>query len=655
MNIKFTKRHIMDRRGERMPEWALADGQGGYASGSADDSPFRKHHGYLVVSLKPPVERRLVLAKTSERILTGQGVVSLETAHFAFGETQTNRYLVAFECDPIPTYRHRFPEGSLVKSIVPIRGQNAVCIRYEIVATNDLTVEVTPWVNDRDHGDITEPHRLDFQVDFLGSDAVVTNHTNPAYQLLFQATDGIFETSENRHTGALLYPFECSTGDPRSDVHFTPIRWMIPMKAGTRRVVDLTVTYGNNDRIEGGDPFERYRRRLDDLVRSANARDWFEDMLIRSSDMFVAYRQSTGKPTVLAGLPWFTDWGRDTMIAFPGLFLSTNRHSEGKAVLESFLDYQKDGLIPNMFPEGNDEPLYNTVDASLWFVHAGWRYWKETKDDAFVQTRLLPSWIDIVSHYQEGTRFSIGMDQDGLIHAGSGNDQVTWMDVRIHGYAVTPRHGKPVEINALWYNALCVVAEVCDYFKEDAKPWTDLAERVKRSFLTRFPSSKGGLKDVVDPDDESIRPNQLVPVILPYSMLSKETMKEIVSLAKAKLLDHYAIRSLAYDDPRFKQIHKGPLVLRDHNYHMGTSWGYLMGFYLEAVLIANDHSEASRWEVHAIYDRLKKHLFEESLFGVAEIFDGYLGTVTRGCHNQAWSVAEWLRVYKDHRIESVTP
>lgn len=655
MKIRMSKRQLMLRRGERMPEWALADGQGGYASGAADDALFRKHHGYLIVSLKPPVERRLVLAKTSERILTDQGVVSLEAAHFASGRKQTNRHQTAFECDPVPTYRHRFSAGTLVKSIVPIRGHNAVCIRYEIAAEDDLVVEVTPWLNDRDHGDVSRSNADDFTAAIDGSHAVVTHSANPAYRLHLAGGEGSFEKSENRQTGALLYPFEVSTGDLRSDLHFTPLRWKVSVKKGTRKVVDLTVSYGSHLGADGTDPFDSYRRRLDDLVLRANARDWFEDALIRASDMFVAQRKSTGKPTVLAGLPWFTDWGRDTMIAFPGLFLSTRRYAEGRSVLESFLDYQKDGLIPNMFPDDNAEPLYNTVDASLWFVHAGWRYWKETGDDAFVKERLLPSWIDILTHYRNCTRFSIGMDPDGLIHAGSGNDQVTWMDVRINGYAVTPRHGKPVEINALWYNALRVVAETSAAFAFDPEPWTTLANRVQKSFLSRFPSAKGGLKDVVDPDDESIRPNQLVPVILPYTMLSQETMRTIVALVKDKLLDHYAIRSLSYDDPRFKQIHKGPLVLRDHNYHMGTSWGYLIGFYLEAVLIANGHSEASRAEVHAVYERLKTHLFEESLFGVAEIFDGFQGTVTRGCHNQAWSVAEWLRVYKDYQIKSVKP
>lgn len=655
MNIKRTASQLRRLRGERMPEWILGDGLGGCSSGSADDALFRKHHGYLVVSRKPPVERVVVLAKTTEAVLFPSGRRIFESAHYANARSRFHRFLSAFECDPVPTYRVVSPEVRYTKTIVPIRGKNAVFLRYEIKADVDLSFMITPWVNHRDHGSVSAPGDHAFVPAFQGSSVVLNDAIDPSFRFILQASDGLFEVAEKRHTEPLFYPFDEATGDHRLDIHFTPVVWKRSLSAGTSTIVEFVASYGETIPTILADPIAAYRDRLDEIVRNAKARDWFEDALIRSSDQFLAHRQSTNKPTVLAGFPWFTDWGRDTMIAFPGLFLSTKRYQEGRLVLESFLDYQKDGLIPNMFPDDNAEPLYNTVDASLWFVHAGWRYWKETGDEAFVKDRLLPSWIDILTHYRNGTKFSIGMDSDGLIHAGSGNDQVTWMDVRIHGYAVTPRHGKPVEINALWYNALCVVAEASDAFGLDASLWTTMAGKTKTSFLAAFPSSKGGLKDVVDSSDESIRPNQLVAIILPYSMLSRDQMREIVTLNKEKLLDHYAIRSLAYDDPRFKQIHKGPLILRDHNYHMGTSWGYLMGFYLEAVLIAGQQSHQAKTEVKQIYDRLKQHLFEESLFGVAEIFDGFEGTVSRGCHTQAWSVAEWLRVYKDYEIEGINP
>jgi predicted glycogen debranching enzyme len=655
MKMTFSRRDLRKRMGETMPEWALGDGLGGFSSGSADDALFRKHHGYLVVSRKPPVDRVVVLAKTTEQVKTERATRSFAAAHYQDGTDVVNRFQTGFECDPVPTYRNGSPEVTFTKTIVPIRGKNAVFLRYVITANEDLVFRIEPWINHRDHtavsakGDHRFMSRSEYRV------AVITDASDRSFRLVFQASIGTFRSQDNGQTKPLRYPFDEATGDTRADVHFTPIVWEASMSAQTTQTVDFLVSYGDSKVDFAEDPIEAYRKRLDDLVRNAEVADWFEDALIRSSDMFVAHRRSTNKPTVLAGIPWFTDWGRDTMIAFPGLFLSTKRYAEGRLVLESFLDYQKDGLIPNMFPDDNAEPLYNTVDASLWFVHAGWRYWQETGDDEFVRSRLLPSWIEILSQYRKGTRFSIGMDADGLIRAGSGNDQVTWMDVRINGYAVTPRHGKPVEINALWYHALRIVAELSRRYGREDAPWLDLAQRVKASFLKRFPSSQGGLKDVVDPDDESIRPNQLVAVILPYSMLDQSQKKAIVALAKAKLLDHYAIRSLAYDDPRFKQVHKGPLILRDHNYHMGTSWAYLMGFYLEAVLIAEDNTEQARAEVRAVYDRLKTHLFRESLFGVAEIFDGFEGTVSRGCHNQAWSVAEWLRVYKDYRIGGIRP
>ncbi|MCK7488182.1 MAG: hypothetical protein MZU97_23900 [Bacillus subtilis] len=361
---------------------------------------------------------------------------------------------------------------------------------------------------------------------------------------------GHFERRNNAITPALFYAFDQRTGDDRLDVHFKPADLRLELAANTTIVVDLICSLEPLDILPQDDPFELYRRRLDGIVRNANARDDFERLLIQSSDAFIAWRQSTKQTTVLAGLPWFADWGRDTMIAFPGLFLSTRRYQEAKEVLSSFLVYLKDGLIPNMFPDDGAKPLYNTVDASLWYLNACYLYWKATKDDGFVKETLLPAMQSIIEHYQKGTAFSIRMDSDGLISAGDGNDQITWMDVRINGYAVTPRHGKPVEINALWYNGLMAFSTITTAFGGDSEAINQLAKQVKKAFHQRFwATTNAGLKDVVDADDESVRPNQLVAIALPFSMLSRPQMKRVVALAKADLLDVYGIRTLSYRDP----------------------------------------------------------------------------------------------------------
>ena len=336
--------------------------------------------------------------------------------------------------------------------------------------------------------------------------------------------------------------------------------------------------------------------------------DTFARKLTWAADSFLAARNSTGLKTILAGFPWFTDWGRDTMIAFHGLTLCTGRLQDARDVLESFSLYVKNGLIPNVFPnKAGEEPMYNTMDASMWYFYAVDRYLvQDTSDEgkAFVKEKIFPYLKEIIEAYKSGTDFSIHMDRDGLVAGGSDLDQITWMDVRVGEWVVTPRHGKPVEINALWYNALKVMEHLCEIFHEDGSSYHKLSQLVKESFCEKFWNSDTGcLFDVVDENDGKIRPNQLWAVSLPYTMLSKEQEKSIVNVCKKYLYTSYGMRSLSWADSEYQSVYIGECIKRDAAYHMGTVWAYPIGAYLTAYCKVNDYSKEAVLEVKKMCER----------------------------------------------------
>ena len=358
--------------------------------------------------------------------------------------------------------------------------------------------------------------------------------------------------------------------------------------------------------------------------------------------------------TVLAGLPWFTDWGRDTMIAYTGLVLATNRKKEAQEILLTFARYVHHGIVPNMFPDDNTPPLYNTVDASLWYFYAVWQYLKyysSGEDYSFIEKEIYPQLKEIIAAYQNGTDFSIYMEEDGLIHAGSGLDQITWMDVRVGDWVATPRHGKPVEINALWYNALKVMETLSEHYGDHslASEYLVLSNLTRRSFREKFWwEEMGCLYDVVDGDttDDHLRPNQIYAVSLPFTMLDREQEKHIVSVVKEKLYIGCGLRSLSTDHADYHGIYCGSLPKRDAAYHQGTAWGFLLGGFLSAYAKVYDHSPACIREMLAMLEPVKAHLTDNGCIGsISEIFDGDAPHNPRGCYAQAWSVGEVLRAY----------
>ena len=385
------------------------------------------------------------------------------------------------------------------------------------------------------------------------------------------------------------------------------------------------------------------------LAETAGFSDPTARMLAKSAGQFISSRESTGADTILAGFPFFEDWGRDTMIAMAGCCISVRRYETAKSILRTFAAYEKDGLMPNLFPEGGKEPMYNTVDAALLFINSVWLYVQKSGDQAFVG-EMWPVMERIVEHYRKGTDFGIHMDADGLIMAGEGLDQVTWMDVRVGEILPTPRHGKPVEINAYWYNALRIMEQFSGSMSSaDGQDYVALAEQVKKSFSEQFwLEEEGYLKDVVSgtKSDRQIRCNQIWAVSMPFTMLTREQEEKVVQTVWEKLYTPYGLRTLAPEDEEFHPYYGGEQLERDLAYHQGTVWVFPLGAYYLAYLKVHDNSKEAKETVRRRLEVMESALREGCVGQLPEIYDGENQTVSRGCFAQAWSVGEILRVYE---------
>lgn len=396
-------------------------------------------------------------------------------------------------------------------------------------------------------------------------------------------------------------------------------------------------------------------KRLTMLVEKAGYGDDFTNRLVLAADSFIVKRKSTGKKTIIAGYPWFTDWGRDTMIALPGLTLVTRRFDDAREIMGTFADYCAEGLIPNSFPDSGSKPWYNTVDASLWYFQAVYKYLEYTGNYDFIRVNIYPVLKQIVKHYWQGTRYNIHMDDDGLIWAGSEDLQLTWMDAKVGDWVVTPREGKAVEINALWYNALQIISTLAKNFEdEDFKFYKSIALKAKENFLTHFWNpEQSSLYDVIRPGfkDSSIRPNQILAVSLPYSMLDFNQGEKVVNKVWQELYSTYGLRSLSPKNGSYRGHYGGPQLERDGAYHQGTGWMWLIGPFITAYRKVHEYSEESREMAERFIAPFYSHLRDHGIGTISEIYDGDWPNNPKGCISQAWSVAEVLRAYVEDVME----
>ena len=645
-------------------EWAVTNGIGGYAGSSMIGAHSRTHQGYLIASLHAPIERYLVFSKINETATVGTRTVSFETSqHRASGKTvyaEGQKFLTSFIYDGSVHYAYETDNFSFKKHITLKRNANVCAVAYELTAGDSgCTFTLTPLFNYREHSESSTPDTLRFDTFTEDRAFYLVPEKNKDIAIRFQTSEGTFSERETVYDIDMQLQIEVDLETDGLDCHYCPVDLSIAVPANTTKKVSILCSIGDvNERpapVSGTEAFsilEENARCHAELFEKAGYHDSFANQLVLASDQFLTYRESTKMMTVLAGLPWFTDWGRDTMIAFTGLTLCTKRFKEAEEILLTFARYIRHGIVPNMFPDDNMPPLYNTVDASLWYFYAVYQYLNynpAAEAETFVKEQIFLHLKEIVSAYEKGTDFSIYMEDDGLIHAGSGLDQITWMDVRVGDWVATPRHGKPVEINALWYNALRIMESLCEKFDEDASAYRTRANQVKESFNAKFwDSSNQCLFDVVDGDepDDHIRPNQIYAVSLPFSLLPEEQEKAVVALVEKELFVGCGLRSLAPDHPDYHGIYCGALAKRDAAYHQGTAWGFLLGGFFSAYMKVNHHSSSAAQNAIRMLEPVRKHLSDSGCIGsISEIFDGDAPHNPRGCYAQAWSVGEVLRCY----------
>lgn len=635
-------------------EWLTTNGLGGYASGTVCGASTRRYHGLLVAALQPPSGRQVLLSRLDETVVVGGDVYELGTSFWQSGWTAPEgyRHVTAFRASPVPTWEYRVGLGRLVKRVACLPGQNAVVIGYRLEGGPPVRLELKVLANSRDFHSDTHGHP-DWH---FGQQSVGRNRLRvaawdgaPAWYL---AWDGDAET-EYRPAGqwywGYSYPEEAARGLGAIEDAYCLGFLGVRLSAGDR--LDLLASVEPLDDWPTADELaDRADRRLRLLVTRAGLPETPEaERLVAAADQFLVRRASTDGTTVIAGYHWFGDWGRDTMIALPGLTLTTRRFDEAREILRTFARYVDRGMLPNRFPDGGEAPEYNTVDATLWWFHALDQYARASGDDDLVRDQY-PLLAEVIDWHVRGTRHGIRVDpEDGLLLAGEPGVQLTWMDARIGDWVVTPRHGKPVEVNVLWAHALGRMAAFAERLGRDGSSYAVLAERARTSMQRFWIPERGYLYDVIGPDgagDPSIRPNQLFALGLPIGAFSRQQGASILSVVRERLLTPFGPRSLAPGSPGYDGRYPGDAVHRDSVYHQGAVWPWLLGAYADALIAVDGLTPDVLADLRARIGPLLRHLEAAAGLGsVSEIFDGDAPHAPNGCIAQAWSVAELLRVY----------
>lgn len=635
-------------------EWMLTNGISGFCGGTAIGANCRKYQGLLVACTNSPEERYMILSNLNEEININGKLHQLSSCKYTDKIVDGFKNLQGFYYDGLPHFRF-FVDGVVInKKIAMEYGKNTVVIEYDILnGSKESKIKIEPLFTFRNPGVCSGEENLKFSKTVDKNKIQLIPQLNEDINIRFFTYGGKIVDKSEKIVDKIYYDVDKSTGDKFVDKCYIPGTVEINLNPKERKKVYLLCTIENEESFDCEKIIENEEKRINSLKNTFDDSRILAKYLPIAGDQFIVNRESINGKTILAGYPWFLDWGRDAMIAINGLTLSTGRLEDAKDIIRSFSLYEKDGLIPNMFPGEGKEPLYNTVDASLWFINAVYNYLLYANSDEaleFVEKEVYGNIKNIIKAYKEGTEFSIKMDEeDSLINAGSGLDQVTWMDVRVNGIVVTPRHGKPVEINALWYNALKIAALLKDKFeKEEKNEYEELAQKVKSSFTKAFWNEDGKyLYDVVNDHekDDSLRPNQIWAVSLPFTMLDREKEKYIVQKVFEELYTPYGLRSLSRDHKDYHGIYIGKLFDRDMAYHQGTTWAFPLGGFFTAYCKVNDYSKESVELVDSLMSDMEDHIQDQCLGSIAEIFDGDNPYRARGCYSQAWSVGEMLRVY----------
>ena len=633
-------------------EWIVTNGLGGYASGTLAGIATRRYHGLLVAALTPPVGRTVLVGGMVEWAAYGGRRYPLSTHEYGDGtiDPPGYKYQRAFQLEGmLPVWHYELADAVLEKRVWMPYGANATYVRYRLIrGTEPVTLEITPLVTYRDFHALRSGQGWSPEVGAVAGGVMIRASADAVpYRLVcdgggFARGGGWYWNFRHREEGARGF-------DERSDLYAPGV---FHASLPPTESVTLVATAEAGKVVESSAALHGARARQEELLRRAGVAhgDPVLQQLTLAADQFVVSRSTDGDAgkTVIAGYHWFNDWGRDTMISLPGLALCTGHRDEAAGILRAFARWVDDGLLPNNFPDRPGVlPGYNTADASLWYVLAVRAYHEATGDDRLVD-ELVPVLREILDRHLAGTRYGIGMDPaDSLLRAGQPGVQLTWMDAKVGDWVVTPRIGKPVEINALWYNALRTVAAFLALRREvAAERYATVAERVRASFRARFLGrDRRYLADVVDGpggDDLTLRPNQILAVSLPFPLLADADAAGVVDTVGRSLLTTYGLRSLGPDSPAYRGDYGGDVARRDGAYHQGPAWAWLLGPYAEAHHRVHGDPEAAL----ALLRSFEHHLSDAGLGTISEIFEGDPPHLPKGCIAQAWSVAEVLRVWR---------
>jgi predicted glycogen debranching enzyme len=652
-------------------EWTVTNGLGGYASSSVLGINTRKYHGLLVAAFHPPTDRRVCLVKLDEEISIGNSVYPLGDSEFQSGIfPQGYPFLKEFSISPFPKYVYAVQDVEVRKTIFMPHMKNAVITVYDVWNRSgcDVKVRVFPLINWRRFHSVTDRRKIPWEfVQKREARCVNIRFGVPRSTLVMTTTRGHY-FAKGKWIEEIYLREEAKRGESYLDDCYQPGHFEMNTKADKNKKFAITAIADKNE----GDAqktlaempvtmnevqafYEKEMERREELLtkfyeehKDIPTNDWLH-WLILGTDMFIVKGTNDGQESVIAGYHWFETWGRDTFISLPGLMLVPGRFEDARRVLLTFKNHCQNGLIPNFLSDKAGRAAYNTVDATLWYVNAVLQYLKYTGDFKFVREQLWENLKAIIENHARGTAFNIHVDSDGLLSHGP---QLTWMDAAIDGQPITPRAGKAVEVQALWYNTLRTMELLANRFEEnnEAEKYAHMAEKARKSFIEKFWNpEKDYLFDAISEHDkdDSLRSNQIIAVALDFAMLDDAENGKIVDVVHRELLTPYGLRALTRNDPRYIGVYAGDRRSRDEAYHNGTVWPWMLGSFTTAFLKTKGYTEHRRGYVlkNFLAPLFTKQVLEAGLGTISEIFDGESPHTPKGCIAQAWSIAEPFRAY----------
>ena len=645
-------------------EWLETNGLGGWSGSSIIGAHTRRYHGLLVAAIVPPADRMILLSKLDETIVSGDQRMELgvnlyhdDTIHPA-----GHQYLAGFRKDVFPQWEFNANGILLKKTIAMIHGENTVVILYDVAkAENTFTLELLPLMAAKGYHSLThESSQMHWNAHF--NNGIFHNQPDGKTNVFIQVPGSSYR-HEPKWFNNFKYRVDQYRGQEFLEDLFNHGTFTVRLSQGD--TLGVIISTENPEGRDAHDLFSRENMRRKLLISNQPENDIIKQLVL-AADQFIVKRtiptdpsrdnvSNTGESrTIIAGYHWFTDWARDTMISLPGLCLSTGRIEDAKNIINAFAKNVSMGMLPNRFLEKGEQPEYNNVDGTLWYFIAVYKYLQATGDKDFILNEILPVLKDIIDWHFKGTRYNIKVDADGLLFAGERGQQLTWMDARIGDWVVTPRMGKPVEVQALWYNALRIFSELLNLNDQahDAATVKVNAEKVKENFNRQFWFEKGDfLYDVIDENghpDPTLRPNQLFAISLPFALIEGEKAEAILQVVEEKLYTPVGLRSLPGDDKYYVPAYGGDQWHRDSSYHQGTVWSWLLGPYVDALIKVQ--GTRGKEQAKKIIENFRYHLDEGCIGSVSEIFDADPPHHPRGCVAQAWGVAEMLRVIENYQL-----